>query len=214
MQIFSFDNLTRQAHSQPTAHLHYLTNTLFGRHLNVDSQLEMPSTFNICLSALLLVGMIGAAMYYIKRFPLICFCVLWWFFCLIPSNSIIPRLDLVNDRQIYMASIGTLLLIATGTILVANKLTKYKLDWLLLITLLNYTLFTCYSRNWDYESEINLWQASIYQGSNNSRVWNNLGYAYLLAHQNEQAKAAFLHALQLDESNYKAFYNFQQLKGE
>ena len=111
-----------------------------------------------------------------------------------------------------MASLGALLLIATGIILVASKLEKVKLFWLLPIALLSYSLIATHLRNWDYESEISLWQASIRQAPDNSRAWNNLGYAYLLAHQNVQAKLAFEKALQLDESNYKAFYNLQQLK--
>lgn len=214
MRIFSLDNLYAQLLSQSVAHLHYLTHTLFGLNLNIDYQLDVPNTFNMNtgLFVLLLLVIIGAALFYVKRFPLICFVILWWFICLIPSNSIIPRLDLINDRQIYMASLGALLLIATGIILVASKLEKVKLFWLLPIALLSYSLIATHLRNWDYESEISLWQASIRQAPDNSRAWNNLGYAYLLAHQNVQAKLAFEKALQLDESNYKAFYNLQQLK--
>jgi protein O-mannosyl-transferase len=69
-------------------------------------------------------------------------------------------------------------------------------------------------RNWDYETEITLWRASIDQAPQNARAWNNLGYAYMLDKQNEKAMNAFENALKLDDTNYKAYYNLQQLKQE
>jgi tetratricopeptide (TPR) repeat protein len=78
--------------------------------------------------------------------------------------------------------------------------------------MLSYSLLATWQRNWDYENEITLWQASVRQAPNHPRAWNNLGYAYKLDKQNEKAITAFENALKLDSSNYKAFYNLQQLK--
>jgi Flp pilus assembly protein TadD len=80
------------------------------------------------------------------------------------------------------------------------------------VLILGYSLLATWLRNWDYENEITLWQASVRQAPNNARAWNNLGYAYKLDKQNEKAINAFENALKLDDSNYKAYYNLQQLK--
>ena len=213
-QIFSPDKLYSQLLSQPSAHAHYLTQTLFGLNLNVDYQLNLPKTFNLQagLQALWILAAGVMALIYFKRFPLISFCVLWWFVCLIPSNSIIPRLDIVSDRQIYMPSIAALLLLATAMVTLANRVKKYKLFWILPMLILGYSLLSTWLRNWDYENEITLWQASVRQAPNNTRAWNNLGYAYKLNKQNDKAKLAFENALKIDANNYKAFINLQQLK--
>ena len=67
-------------------------------------------------------------------------------------------------------------------------------------------------RNWDYESEISLWQANIKQQPSNARAWNNLGYAYMQDKQDEKAIHAFENALELDPTQHKAFYNLQQFR--
>jgi tetratricopeptide (TPR) repeat protein len=213
-QVFSPDKLYNQLLSQPVAHTHYLTQTLLGLNLNADYQLNLPKTFNLQagLQAVWILVAGGMALIYFKRFPLVCFCVLWWFVCLIPSNSIIPRIDLISDRQIYLASIGALLLLATALVTLANRAKIYRLFWLLPVLILGYSLLATWLRNWDYENEITLWQASVRQAPNNARAWNNLGYAYKLDKQNEKAINAFENALKLDDSNYKAYYNLQQLK--
>jgi protein O-mannosyl-transferase len=212
-QVFSPANLYSQLLTQPTAHVHYLTKTLLGLNLNVDYQLNFPKTLDLqaSLQAAWILAAGGIALMYFKRFPLICFCVLWWFACLLPSNSIVPRVDIVNDRQIYMASIGVLLLFSAAIVTLINQLKIQRFFWLIAVLIFAYCLANNWVRNWDYENEVTLWQASINQAPNNARAWNNLGYAYKLDKQNEKAKHAFENALKLDEHNDKAFYNLQQL---
>jgi tetratricopeptide (TPR) repeat protein len=194
--------------------VHYLTQTLLGLNLNVDYQLDLPKTLNLqaSLQAAWILAAGGIALYYFKRFPLICFCILWWFICLIPSNSIVPRLDIVNDRQIYMASIGALLLFAVAIVTLINQLKIQRFFWIIAVFILAFCLLNTWLRNWDYENEITLWLASTSQAPQNARAWNNLGYAYKLDKQNEKAMNAFEHALKLDDTNYKAYYNLQELK--
>ena len=165
-QVFSPASLYSQLLSQPTAHMHYLTQTLLGLNLNVDYQLDLPKTLDLQagLQAAWILAAGGMALFYFKHFPLICFCVLWWFVCLIPSNSIVPRLDIVNDRQIYLASIAPILLASTYVIHLSEKLKKLKLMPPAALILL--VLGASWMRNWDYESEVTLWQSSLRQQAN------------------------------------------------
>jgi protein O-mannosyl-transferase len=215
-QVFSPASLYSQLLNQPAAHAHYLTQTLLGLNLNVDYQLNLPKTLDLQagLQTAWILAAGGIALYYFKRFPLVCFCTLWWFVCLIPSNSIVPRLDIVNDRQIYMASIGPLLLFAAGIVKVIRNIKTALFIYVVAALLLVGSLVATWLRNWDYETEITLWRASIDQAPQNARAWNNLGYAYMLDKQNEKAMNAFENALKLDDTNDKAYYNLQQLKQE
>ena len=58
----------------------------------------------ILLSSLLVLGVAN-----LRARPWIAFGVLWFFLQLAPTNSIVPRLDVANDRQLYLASWGLFL---------------------------------------------------------------------------------------------------------
>ncbi|HEX6528287.1 MAG TPA: hypothetical protein VF004_00615, partial [Burkholderiales bacterium] len=56
------------------------------------------------LASLLLLGLVN-----LRPRPWIAFGVLWFFLQLAPTNSIVPRLDVANDRQLYLSSWGLFL---------------------------------------------------------------------------------------------------------
>jgi tetratricopeptide (TPR) repeat protein len=209
LKVFDIDTLINQLAIEPIAHIHYLTNTIFGLNLNVDYMIGNPSIFFSFTCGVLIIALIFFAFKLKRQYSLFSFSVLWWFIFLIPSNSIIPRLDLMNDRQIYLASIGLILIISTCVIRLSVKLKL--LSWMPPAALVVLAINATWLRNWDYESEISLWQSSLRQQVNNSRAWNNLGYAYLIANKKQDAEKAFKNALKLNPSNYKAHYNLQKL---
>lgn len=60
----------------------------------------------LAVRASLLALLIVLAFWSFRRRSFAGFCVLWFFLHLTPTNSLLPRLDIVNDRQLYLASIG------------------------------------------------------------------------------------------------------------
>ncbi len=210
LQVFDIDALKNQLILQPIAHIHYLTQTLFGLNLNVDYVMNAPTIFYSAACLAVLLALVFLAFKLKKIYSLFSFCVFWWFICLMPSNSIIPRPDLINDRQIYLASVAPILFASVYVINLSEKLKKLKLMPPAALILL--VIGVSWMRNWDYESEVTLWQSSLRQQANNSRAWNNLGYAYLQANKKQEAKNAFENALKLDENNYKALFNLKELQ--
>ena len=217
-QTFTFSSLQSQLATQPSAHWHYLTQTLLGLNLSVDYELALVQNLSVksMLLATSIFALIAFCLLRFKQWPLLSFCILWWFICLTPSNSFIPRLDIVNDRQIYLASIGALMLAAVGILQLATYLSVKSIALRMVVYALTASWILAmgaatWLRNWDYESEVSLWQANIKQQPNNARAWNNLGYAFMQAKQDENAIHAFENALELDQTNVKAFYNLQQL---
>ena len=91
---------------------------------------------------------------------------------------------------------------------------KQRFFKVILISLL--LIYTCLSilRNRDYASEISLWEDTVKKSPNKARVHNNLGYAYLLAHRNIEARQEFVTALKIDPGLYKARYNLYRVDDE
>jgi tetratricopeptide (TPR) repeat protein len=129
--------------------------------------------------------------------PWIAFGILWFFLQLAPTNSIVPRVDVANDRQLYLAGWGLFLALAV----------QLNLDAIKAVPLIVLFAVACVSRQLDYASEIRLWESSVQLAPGNSRAHNNLGYAYQLEGRTAEARREYDTALFLDPANRKARYN-------
>src|SRR6185369_8504788 len=137
------------------------------------------------------------ALFLLRKQPWLGFGLLWFFIQLIPTNSLVPRLDPVNDRQAYLPLVG--LAMATG-IYIARFSTRSMMNRrgyavAILLGLLGY--FTL-MRNRDYRSEILLWEDTARKSPAKARVFNNLGYAYSLAGRHDEGCSAYRKALSLN----------------
>ncbi len=155
------------------------------------------------------------------------FCVLWFFIHLAPTNSLIPRLDVVNDRQLYLSSIGAFAAVALmvtaawqrvctlrfhdGAPLAPGHRGTTLMVALLTLAVLAGTGWQTVVRNRVYRDEIVFWQDVTAKSPQNARAFNNLGYAYQLAGRHAEARAAYLRALSLRPSLSQARWNLDAL---
>jgi hypothetical protein len=182
----------------------YLILRLVSLHgYNVDPALPALREWNFILvfqasmlSALLIVGLLN-----LRSRPWIAFGVLWFFLQLAPTNSIVPRLDVANDRQLYLASWGLFLALCMQIRAVPV--------WAVIATLF---AATSVLRQLDYRSEIALWESSVALAPWNARGHNNLGYAYQLAGRTEDARREYRAALLFDPYHQKTRFNLMFLK--
>ncbi len=128
--------------------------------------------------------------------------LLWFFLHLAPTNSLLPRLDAVNDRQLYLASIGPLAL--AGLALALMPRGRVALLGALAVVLGAGTVL----RNQDYRSERALWESTVRHSPGSARAHNNLGYALQLEGRREEACAAYARAPQ----NLRARVNALELR--
>jgi len=176
--------------------------------LNIDPDLPllrgpseslMPALFFLAVCALMLACW--------HRRPWLGFALAWAIIQLLPLHLFLPRLDIANDRQLYLAGWPLFLALAAELALRLNTRSFRVACIALLLTLGSLTLL----RNQVYVDEIALWENTVRKSPHKARVHNNLGYAYKLAGRTEDARREFTLALQLDPKHIKAHYNLEYL---
>jgi hypothetical protein len=199
------DNLLTQAEG-----IHYLiSQPLLSARLNIDPDIpeRLALTWNLAWKLALPATLIGMALVQLRRRPWLSLAILWFFLHLAPTNSILARLDVANDRQLYLAMLGPAFLLG----LALQRLTA-KWRWPVVLALAVALGGTTWARNRDYRDEASLWLATTARSPGKARPWNNLGYAYYLAGQRSAARSAYLRALSIDPGYDKAAANLKQLE--
>jgi tetratricopeptide (TPR) repeat protein len=168
---------------------------------NIDPQVPaLPPVAGLAVLAALAVGVA-----LLRVQPWYALALLWFFLHLAPTNSLLPRLDAVNDRQLYLSSIGPLALAGLALALMPRG-RLVPLVALVLVLGAGTVL-----RNADYRSETALWADTVRKSPGKARAWNNLGYAHQLEGRREEARRAYERALALDPEHLPARLNLQNL---
>lgn len=201
--------LLPQLQSQLQALGYLLSRLWLPQRLNIDPQLLPASALHLSLLASALGAWIALAIYSRRRHPWLCLILAWPLLVLLPTNSLVPRLDLVSERQFYLA--GPLLFwglaLALAPVLNRRRSLALALGGLPLIALLLLT----WQRNADYRTEVSLWQAAARLAPDKARIFNNLGYALALSGDHAAARRHYERALQLQPDYARARANLRAL---
>jgi hypothetical protein len=134
---------------------------------------------------------IAAAAWQWRSCRWLAFGVLWFFLWLAPTHSFVARLDLVNERHLYLALLGPAWLLAIG-------LQRLRTQGLVVAALFAMLMAGATAlRNRVYFDEIAFWQDVVAKSPRNARAANNLGMAYAAACQPLAAAHAFEDAARL-----------------
>jgi len=134
------------------------------------------------------------------------FALLWFFLHLAPTNSFLARADAVNDRQLYLASIGPLALVGLAIALMPRWRAAA------IVSIAAVLGASTVARNQDYRSEVALWSDTTRKSPGSARAWNNLGYAHQQEGRREAARTAYERALALDPQHAQARTNLELLR--
>ncbi|MFA6148208.1 MAG: tetratricopeptide repeat protein [bacterium] len=204
-------NLLTQVHG-----IAYLLSRLALPHdLNFDPDLPVFSGWTPALvpEALLLTALLAAGLFGLSKRSPAGFGILWFFLHLVPTNSFLPRLDVANERQLYLASWGLFLAVAAGADLLREKGAARRVTAAAAVLVVALGTLTV-SRNTVYRSEVALWEDTVRKSPSKARGWNNLGYAYDQAGRFREAEAAYLRALRIDPGYALARGNLKVLMGK
>ena len=211
LRSLEFNTLSGNAATQLLALAYLLRQWLLPLWLNIDPDLPVQQNFSQVLPCLgLLVLLLGTLLLSWRKRPWLGFALGWVLLHLLVLYLFLPRLDVANDRQLYLAlwPLGLALVVELQMRLPTPAATGA------LVTLLLCAATLTALRNQDYHSEIALWEQTVTLSPNKSRVHNNLGYAYWQARRVGEARQEFLQALRLDAGNVKARLNVRRLNAE
>ncbi|MBI5419169.1 MAG: tetratricopeptide repeat protein [Deltaproteobacteria bacterium] len=191
-----WDNLLSQVNG-----VAYLLSRLVWVHrLNIDPDLPALTVWTplLAVQAVLLLSLLVLGMSALRNAPRLGFGLLWFFLHLLPTNSVVPRLDIANERHLYLAVWGIFLAVGAG----AEKLRSAKSSawrWVRIGMISGMIVLGCFTlmRNDVYRSEAALWEDTAKYSPGKPRVHNNLGYAYQLAGYPEKAVLSYREALRL-----------------
>jgi len=166
----------------------------------VHSVFQWPWFFDL----MVLGGVIVGALVVRRRLPLVAFGIGWFFLQLLPTNSVIPRNDLLSERNVYLPSVGLFIAAVTCGLALFNwvfretsslqwvqKLCRpIGLAWVLALCLLTV------QRNALYQDPVLLWSDTVQKSPQKARPHNNLGHSYALQgdwkHAIEEFRAALI----------------------
>jgi hypothetical protein len=186
----------------------YLILRLVSLHgYNIDPALPTLTEWTpvLLFQAFLLVALLILGIANLRARPWLGFGILWFFLQLAPTNSIVPRLDVANDRQLYLACWGLFIALCIQL----RNLHRVVAGMALLLF-----AATSVARQLDYKSETALWESSVALAPWNARGHNNLGYAYQLAGRDAEARREYQAALLFDPRHAKARLNLMFLPKE
>ncbi|TNC99146.1 MAG: hypothetical protein FD121_384 [Gallionellaceae bacterium] len=176
--------------------------------LNIDPDLPLQHDISAAIFPLFIFTALLALMACCwRRRPWISFALGWAILHLLPLYIALPRIDIANERQLYLAAWPLLLALAIELTLLLDGRRWWPVAAAFLIT---FTALTV-SRNQVYRNEITLWEDTVAKSPDKARAHNNLGYAYQLAQRKEEARRELTVALQLDPNLYQAQYNLRRL---
>jgi protein O-mannosyl-transferase len=141
-----------------------------------------------------------------KISPVVTFALLWFLITLSPTNSFLPRTDLLSERNLYLPSLGPIFLIAYGFYYLffmesEGRLSKQGISLLVTLFLIMGSLLI--TRNSVYRTNILLWEDTYKKSPSDLKVLHNLSHFYLEDKRYQQALAPLL---RLSRSNANDFY--------
>jgi protein O-mannosyl-transferase len=200
------ENFLTQLHAMT----YLLGQLLLPWRLNIDPDLPVITAWNqVWPDGLFWLMLLAVAGWNLRKRPWLSFALGWFVLQLFPLYVFLPRLDVANDRHLYLAGWVMLLPIAVVCAwLAANISLRNTVAAALVLVLAGLTLV----RNEVYRSEVALWEDTVRSSPHKARPYNNLGYAYFLTGNLAQAEQAYLTAIRLNPDYWRAENNLAQLR--
>ena len=187
-----------------------VTQSLSGWVQNIDPDLPVRTAWTAALAikaALLLAGL-AAGLVQLRTRPWLGFGIVWFFVMLLPTNTILPRIDIANDRQLYLALIGPAIIVAVA----AGRWMPSRWSMVSMAVVCIALGVATIMRNQDYASETSLWRATTQHSPAKGRVWNNLGYSLERDGALDDARAAYRKAIEIDPADFRAQMNLDRIE--
>ena len=172
------------------------------------SVLAWPTPFAL----LLLLGLLTSAALLMRRNPLAAFGLFWFFLQLLPTNSVLPRYDLLSERNLYLPAPGFFLALVSlwAACVIHLRQSASASRWahtgarvmrILPVALVPLLVVMTVARNALYADPVAFWSDAVHKAPGKARAHVNLGHAYYQVGAYDRAIEEFRFALSLDRDN-------------
>jgi hypothetical protein len=169
--------------------------------LSIEHPVPEWNTLRAVVGGALLLGLGVLALLYRRRFPHLALAILFPLVALLPTHSIIAKLDPVTEKPLYLAWLAVALLAgALAKRAGQNPVAIAAFS----VALVSGAIFSA-QRVEIWQNPVKLWTEAVSTAPQSARAWNNLGVARLEAGNLAGAEAALTQALVLDPRNLDAF---------
>jgi len=201
--------------TQPYVMLHYFNNFIVPLNLVVDTDWTLVPSYTdekvfIGLAFVLAMLVIAYITSGKKAWRPVAFGILWFFIALLPTSSIFPFAEVLNDHRTFFPYLGLFIALAATfrNILDAKAAaidTAAIRTTLIIVSLIFLSLYAygTYSRNKVWHTEESLWQDATIKAPGNSRAWMNYGNTQMAKGNFPVAEQCFLKAISI--SPYYAY---------
>jgi len=139
----------------------------------------------------------------------------WPLVALLPTNSLLSKIDLVTEKPLYLAWVGPAIAIGYGaSMLLARQRTRTQ-RWSAIAPAAALLCLCAVASAWRvsvWSDPTRLWLDATRKAPGKPRCWNNLGMAYFSAGRDVEAMRAFQTALLLDPANKLAAENLARVE--
>lgn len=195
--------------TQPFVIVHYFTTFFFPFGLSADTDWEPLQSmgdirFFIGCAFILLMVAIAFLFSKDKRLRPVSYGILWFFLALVPSSSVIPFAEVLNDHRIFFPYVGLVISVCwtVGLLImkykkhVTNPPVKYEILIAGAVTVLlcSYSYGT-YQRNEVWKTEESLWKDVTIKSPKNARGLMNYGLSRMAQGDYDEAEKCFTKAL-------------------
>lgn len=159
-------------------------------------------TWPTALSLLAILSLPAAAIL-ARRDTLAAFGILWFFLQILPTQSVLPRLEPLSERNLYLASMGLFLAAASLACHWIEQLEgpKRLLAGAAPAVVVAVLVAATLSRNALYADPVAFWTQAVARAPGSANAHVNLGHAHYLAGDLDKSIAEFRRALALERDN-------------
>ena len=207
--------------SQPYSILHYFNNFILPVNLVVDTDWTPVTRIwddKVLIGAGFILALLAVIAITWKKHPVIAFGFSWFLLALLPTSSIFPLAEVINDHRPFFPYIG---LVMVGVYLAGwalktleerkNKKGVIALS-IALLTVLAAHAWGTHSRNHVWSSAELLWKEATILSPNSGRVWMNYGNTQMAKMNYEEAENSFQKARALWPNYSYVYINLGVLK--
>lgn len=158
----------------------------------------------VIVSMLIIISFIIVAIVSFKKHSVVTFCILFFFISLLPVMNIVPTMNLMAERFLYLPSFCLSVIIMYLLLMNYDK-KYYKALVIIIISVILIFSYLTYKRNFDWKNNNTLYSTA--EGIDGTVLLVNSGNIYANKQNFDEAAKRYLRALEIRDNNVLAHHN-------